>query len=1114
MGQRLTAPSSNGYFRAGSNVWRVCSTRRASVLVDADAFFRAAVEAMATAQEQIFILGWDIDSRTHMPCDPEVLKTFGLAVDSSLTLKTLLESLIKIRPELRVSILSWDFSFIYVFEREALTWLKLGSSEAADRLRFVLDCEHPPLASHHQKIIVVDDCLAFSGGLDITQRRWDTSDHFAYDTRRVDPGGHCYGPFHDVQMLVEGEAAAALGDLARDRWFAATRELLPVPTRRNQSDVPWPPSVPIDFRDVEVAVSRTVPAKFENGRLRRPVREVEKLFLDSIRRARNLVYIENQYFTSLTIARAIAERLKEPEGPDFVMVLPRDQTGWIEESTMGILRSRTLREVERADRFGRFRCFYPVVEGIGDGYVKVHSKVMIIDDEFLRVGSANLNSRSMGLDTECDLALEAQGREDVRESIRKLRFRLLAEHLGVRPEDVERKEREHGRLCATVDSLLGGERTLTPLVSREMSWIDKIFPPIEWIDPARPWGIRRWFGKKLRSVQFFLLLTCFLTACATVPKETELSQLERRTPSTVPPPVVSGFAMSDEAKAYRAICPQVRVLSPVDLRFSAMERRLLCGDPEPDAIGQPWAKIPPNQAAYFMRGFLQTRGFHQPFFVQDGDVLFVDVGPISRLTDLRLVGGPPGWTPPKRRLIVGSVLTPLLLDELEAWALSLLRNEGYPCSSARARADPVTGEVVIEFESGTLRHILGFKEQGDSGLREGVLDRYNAFRVGDLYREYLIDLTRRRTINDGFLQTYTMSPRCVEGGGGVNIVRSVFLGPSRTFRVGVGASSDLGARLRASIVRNRIGDSASAAEGRILLSYLDPMVNRRFIDGRFRWYYSPFLNRAYLEPSTSFEHAAENAFETRSWDTRILHGITYDSPAGQLEVRVGPNFMIHERLRGAGSANASIAFAEASARLTSHDFEYYSSSPRTGGEIEAVSLFTFRNWGANFTAQKIELRGHKLWSLLRYDPPLLILGARFTLSSVFSPDEDLYSSLPIRFLTFLGGEQDLRGFDRSSLPRSGIGALSGATIGLEARLHKVIWRRLDIFTFLDSGLLGRAQMELERPIFLSPGAGVRWETPFGVLRTYLAWRMAVEEIPGEEPYGRETRLGFTLGEEF
>ncbi len=1084
------APPAKGNFRAGSNVWRVCPARRVSVLVDADSFFRAAVEAMAMAHEQIFILGWDIDSRTQMPCDPELLRKVGLEVEIPLTLKSLLEALIKARPDLRISILSWDFSFIYAFEREALTWLKLGSSDAAERLRFVLDREHPPLASHHQKIVVVDDCLAFSGGLDITQRRWDTSEHFAYDTRRVDPGGHCYGPFHDVQMLVDGEAAAALGDLARDRWFAATRERLLRVKREVVSDSPWPPSASIDFREIDVAISRTIPARIEDGRLRRPVREIEKLFLDSIRRAREFIYIENQYFTSLTIARALVDRLKEPNGPDVLMILPRDQTGWIEESTMGILRSRTLRELERADLHGRFRCFYPIVEGIGDRYVKVHSKVMIADDEFLRVGSANLNSRSMGLDTECDLALEANGRSDVKESIHRLRVKLMAEHLGVRDTDVENAERLQGRLCAAVDSLVGGERTLIPLRSREMTWIDKIFPPIEWIDPARPWGIRRWFGKRLRTAQLLLFaFILFLSGCAIKAKESEV-----RTPE------------------YRVLCPSVQIRAESDLRWTAMEKRLLCGDPDPDPIGRPWSRIPPNQTAYFMRGFLQSRGYHQPVFKQEGETLFVDVGPLSRLSALKVEGGPAGWQPPERRHVIKSVLSPALLDELEGWALGLIKDEGYPCSSARAQADPVTGEVLIKLEPGTTKRIVGFEEQGDTGLRQGVLDRYNAFHEGDLYRQYLIDLTRRRTLSDGFLQTYTMTVRCAEDG--VVVVRSVFLGPSRTVRIGVGASNDLGAKLRASILRNRIGESASEAEGRLMASYLNPLVNRQYVDGRFRWYYSPIVNRAYLEPSVSFEHAAETAFATHSWDAKIFHGLASESAAGQFEWRIGPNFLIHESLRGAGSGNVSLAYLETSTRLMSHDFEYYASSPRSGGEIQASALLMFEHVGARLTAQKIELSGHKLWNLLRYDPPLLVLGTRFRLSSVFSLREDLYADLPARFLTFLGGEQDLRGFDRASLPRSGLGAMSGATLGLEARLHKIIWRRIDFFSFLDSGLLGRAGMALESPVFLSPGAGLRWESPIGVLRAYLAWRMAVAERPDEEPYGRETRFGFTLGEEF
>ena len=469
---------------------------------------------MLTAQKQIIIVGWDVDSRTLLPSDVAGIETLGECDEPALTLGSFLESLLRAKPELKVSILSWDFPVIYAFEREALTWLRFGSSDVSERLRFVLDREHPALASHHQKIIVVDDRLAFSGGLDLTQRRWDTTEHRGHDSRRVDPGGHCYGPFHDVQMIVDGEAAAALGDLVRERWFAATEEVLDVPVVSGEAR--WPESSRLDFRDVEIGISRTVPARFENGHLRRPIREVERLFVDSIREARRTVYIENQYFTSKRIARALARRLKEPNGPEIVMVLPRDQTGFIEESTMGLLRSEALRLVLASDLQGRFRCFYPVVSGIGSGYLKVHSKVMIIDDCFVRVGSANLNSRSMGLDTECDLAIDARDRADLVQSMRDLRFRLLAEHLGVGQRDLSARERETGSMCRAVDSLRGGDRTLVPLGPHVPRWVSRFLPPVDWIDPARPWGIRRWFSKRLMARPVRAVLKSFALAFALV----------------------------------------------------------------------------------------------------------------------------------------------------------------------------------------------------------------------------------------------------------------------------------------------------------------------------------------------------------------------------------------------------------------------------------------------------------------------------------------------------------------------------------------------------------------------------------------------------------------------
>jgi translocation and assembly module TamA len=573
-----------------------------------------------------------------------------------------------------------------------------------------------------------------------------------------------------------------------------------------------------------------------------------------------------------------------------------------------------------------------------------------------------------------------------------------------------------------------------------------------------------------------------------------------------------GFISSPEASKYSNMCGRIYLKGLGEIKFKDMERRLICGDAQSDSVGVPWSQIPPNEAAYFLTAFFQTRGYHRPIYIQDGDNLFVDPGSLSRLLKFNITGAPSSWDPPKRRLVLGNELTPALIDDLQGWALTQIKNEGYPCAKAEIRADPETGEARAHLTPNDIRYITGMHDTGDTGLREGVLDRYNAFLIGGLYRDYLIQLTRKRTQEDGFLETYVMTPICDPKD--VRINREVVLGPSRTIRIGVGGSTDEGAKIRTIIRQNRIGDSASAAQARIILSQLNERIQRQFADANFRWFYAPGEGRSYVEPSINYDHSSEAVFETSSFESKVLHGWNHEFTDGQFELRAGPTFLDSHQFRGQGPNDVTMTYAETDLRWTSHEFEFNINSPRTGETLEATLLMTLKKWGANFTAQKFQLQGEKLWSVFRYDPPLLILGIRFNASSVFSGDENPTSDLPVRFLTFLGGDQDLRGFERASLPRSGVGALSGATGGFEARFHKVIWRRADAITFLDSGMLGGAQFALRKPVLMSPGIGVRWESPVGVLRGYIAQRFAIDENPTEPEYGRNYRLGITYGQEF
>jgi len=264
-----------------------------------------------------------------------------------------------------------------------------------------------------------------------------------------------------VQALVEGRAAARLGELFRERWQCATGDALEAPTDSEEAESPWPDGVRAELEDLDVAIARTRAAYDGVDE----AREVERLYLDAIGAARRSLYIENQYLTSATVTRALAERLAEADGPDVVVVVPRRCEGWLEQGTVGLIRRRRLDELRRADRGGRLRVLYPHVPGVEDG-VLVHSKLMVVDDALVTLGSANLSNRSMGFDSECNLAIESAGRDPrVADGLRGLRDRLLAEHLAVDQRTVaDAVSGAGGSLTKAVDALAGGPaRTLRPV---------------------------------------------------------------------------------------------------------------------------------------------------------------------------------------------------------------------------------------------------------------------------------------------------------------------------------------------------------------------------------------------------------------------------------------------------------------------------------------------------------------------------------------------------------------------------------------------------------------------------------------------------------------------------
>jgi len=456
----------------GHNCWRVERASRVAFLVDGEEYYRALADSFARAERSIAIVGWDVNSRAWLVHDGDAQ---GLARE----LGPMLDALVRRRRRLHVSVLEWDFPMLYALDRELLPLVRFGW-RTHRRVHFRLDSSHPFGGSHHQKLVIVDDKVAFAGGMDVTHGRWDTCDHHPDDERRTDPWGRTYVPYHDVQVVCDGAAAAALGELARERWKrAGGRGRKAVRTHGD----PWPASVRPDVRDVQVAIARTEP--LYDGRPL--VAEIANAWLDMIRAAERSIYIENQYLTSAAVGDALAERLASDDCPEIVIVLTHSSSGWLEEATMGVLRARLIERLRAADRCDRLRVYF-VCAGPGVD-VKIHSKLMIVDDRILRIGSANLNNRSMGFDSECDLFIEARGRPDVSAAIVALRDRLLAEHLGVKPAEVQAAIEHRGSLVAAVESLRGGAHTLVPLEVDRDSWIHTVMPDSALIDPERPVGM-------------------------------------------------------------------------------------------------------------------------------------------------------------------------------------------------------------------------------------------------------------------------------------------------------------------------------------------------------------------------------------------------------------------------------------------------------------------------------------------------------------------------------------------------------------------------------------------------------------------------------------------------
>ena len=459
-------------------VWRYARASRASVIVDAADYFAFMQEAMLKSRRRILLIGWDFDTRIHLERGRRWWQRAWKRGYPS-RLGSFIAWLARHRKQLDIRILKWSVGALSTMGRASMWW-DLARWFRHSRINFHFDTAHPIGCTHHQKIAVLDNKVAVCGGIDMTDKRWDTRDHDEVDPRRKTPHGRSYGPWHDAAMLMEGEVATALAELGDDRWTSAGGAELPeVPDAPGS---PWPDALTAQFEDVEIGVARTRAAYRDWEK----ITEIEQLYLDQIAGAKRFIYAESQYFASRAIAEAIIARLGEDDPPEIVIVHPCHADGWLEQQAMDHARAELVRAIGEADPQRRFSLWSPFT---GETPIYVHAKIMIVDDTILRIGSANLNNRSMGLDSECDVFIDStrKGNAHAADAIAALRHSLLGEHCGIDENEVGELLSRHGSMAALIDHSQGEDgRNLRRYHPPELNDVQKGLAESALLDPEDP----------------------------------------------------------------------------------------------------------------------------------------------------------------------------------------------------------------------------------------------------------------------------------------------------------------------------------------------------------------------------------------------------------------------------------------------------------------------------------------------------------------------------------------------------------------------------------------------------------------------------------------------------
>jgi phosphatidylserine/phosphatidylglycerophosphate/cardiolipin synthase-like enzyme len=365
------------------------------VLIDGGDALPVIARELAAARSHVHISGWFFSP--------------SFALVRSDRLVVLRHLLAEVAERVDVRVLVWAGAPLPLFRPSRRDVRKMRAELTKQtRINCSVDSRERPLHCHHEKTIVIDDRVAFVGGIDLTSEsgdRFDLPEHPA----RGEIG------WHDAAVRIEGPAVADVAEHFRMRW----REV-------NQAPLP-PPSPSAPAGEIELQIVRTVPERIYDAVPRGDFRILES-YVGAIRSAQRFIYVENQFLWSTEIARLLGDKLTNPPTPDFrlVLVLPSNPKSG-NDDTRGVLAEL----IDADDDNGRIlACTLYARSGSRADPIYIHAKLAIIDDHWLTLGSANLNEHSLFNDTEMNVVAHDP------ELALQTRLRLWAEHLELATNEI------------------------------------------------------------------------------------------------------------------------------------------------------------------------------------------------------------------------------------------------------------------------------------------------------------------------------------------------------------------------------------------------------------------------------------------------------------------------------------------------------------------------------------------------------------------------------------------------------------------------------------------------------------------------------------------------------